>query len=607
MKEKYRKKINLVNNTGYTPGYSSEKNPVNYIPSENITMKNTPYPIFGQAVDSDGNPIGEKILMKPGGEYFFEGATYVKETPQNKMRSKKKYQFGGFKSPTSSLTQTEEQKAFEASKKAFNEANNIFGNIEPKLDFNTSAPSFSDYKRSQMSQEQRDSADLFARYRTGKMQDSTSTQTAVPQITSGKELFQFSNPYGDVDLGTSLTGLGSSLASGDTLGAVTYGASTLLNGSKSFMQGFGAANRSKQNMGSFYKNFRDNMVGDTTALSEGGYFQEGGQQMPEEMMAQLAEALQQGAQPEEVLQQLIESGVPQQQATQMIQQIMGQLQQQVEQQMMQTGGIAKGGTKAIAEYQKMLNQALGTNLTTDGAWGPRTQRAYEQYQQAEKIKSYKTNFQNEPPSFSPVVEARRQEDYSNPAMKKPYSVNFGDTQMAPFNMMSFGTRESGRGIIGNSSQEIRQGLKNQSQEQLYQDYMNAGLSSNEALKAVNKATDPRTMFQDGGEQMLAQEQAPQQDMQQDMQQVMSQVAQALQQGVPPEELLQQLISMGIPQEQAIQLIQEIMGQLQQGVSQQQESDNMMKNGGTYMDQLVGKKILGYTYNKNKDSYEVEFE
>lgn len=42
-------------------------------------------------------------------------------------------------------------------------------------------------------------------------------------------------------------------------------------------------------------------------------------------------------------------------------------------------GLARGGTQAVADYQKMLNEKHGTNLKIDGAWGPKTQAAYENF------------------------------------------------------------------------------------------------------------------------------------------------------------------------------------------------------------------------------------
>lgn len=44
----------------------------------------------------------------------------------------------------------------------------------------------------------------------------------------------------------------------------------------------------------------------------------------------------------------------------------------------QKGGLLKGGTKAVKDYQAMLN-SYGANLKEDGAWGMATQKAYEDY------------------------------------------------------------------------------------------------------------------------------------------------------------------------------------------------------------------------------------
>jgi len=44
----------------------------------------------------------------------------------------------------------------------------------------------------------------------------------------------------------------------------------------------------------------------------------------------------------------------------------------------QKGGLIKGGTKAVKEYQAMLNK-FGYKLKEDGGWGAKTQAAYEDY------------------------------------------------------------------------------------------------------------------------------------------------------------------------------------------------------------------------------------
>lgn len=81
---KYKKKSNLVNNTGYTNGSRTEGNPINYIPSEDITMRDTSYPVDAIPLDEYGYPIGDAVTMYPGGEYKFGGASYVAEIPSYK-------------------------------------------------------------------------------------------------------------------------------------------------------------------------------------------------------------------------------------------------------------------------------------------------------------------------------------------------------------------------------------------------------------------------------------------------------------------------------------------------------------------------------------------
>lgn len=81
---KYKKTSKLINNTGYTPGYASEGNPMNIIPSEDITMRNTPYPVYGQPLDHNGMAMDSPMYMEPGKEYKFGGASYVAEVPAYK-------------------------------------------------------------------------------------------------------------------------------------------------------------------------------------------------------------------------------------------------------------------------------------------------------------------------------------------------------------------------------------------------------------------------------------------------------------------------------------------------------------------------------------------
>lgn len=78
----YQQGGSLVNKTGFTPGYASMNNPYNVIPSNQITMQNTPFPVYG--IGSSG----EKKMMYPGNNYNFKGSSHVTEFPM-------RYQEGG--------------------------------------------------------------------------------------------------------------------------------------------------------------------------------------------------------------------------------------------------------------------------------------------------------------------------------------------------------------------------------------------------------------------------------------------------------------------------------------------------------------------------------
>ena len=67
---------------------------------------------------------------------------------------------------------------------------------------------------------------------------------------------------------------------------------------------------------------------------------------------------------------------------------------------------------------------------------------------------------------------------------------------------------------------------------------------------------------------------------------MQQVAQMLQQGMAPEEIVGQLVQMGVPQEQAIQIVQMIVQQMQGQQQAPQQAPPMMRRGG-YMYQMGG--------------------
>lgn len=117
-------------------------------------------------------------------------------------------------------------------------------------------------------------------------------------------------------------------------------------------------------------------------------------------------------------------------------------------------------------------------------------------------------------------------------------------------------------------------------------------------------------FQDGGEMPVEEQEASQEiqtDPQEQQEQIMQQVFQALQGGADPQQVLHQLIQMGVPQNQAEQLIQGVMQQIQGTEQEQSVEQSVMRNGGEFLNQLRGKKIIDYKLNEETGNYDVKFE
>ena len=114
------------------------------------------------------------------------------------------------------------------------------------------------------------------------------------------------------------------------------------------------------------------------------------------------------------------------------------------------------------------------------------------------------------------------------------------------------------------------------------------------------------VFQEGGEQMGGEHPAPQEQPQQvNPEEIMNQVAQAIQQGADPQQIVQQLVSMGIPEQEAMQLVQGLIQQMQSQAPAQEQP--VMRDGGDYMSVLRGKRIKDYVLNEQTGNYEVTYE
>lgn len=70
-----------INMTGYTPGTPTMNNDHNIIPSNQITMENTPFPVKAYPMNN-GQLTGKPITMKPGLNYYFPNANSVLEIPE---------------------------------------------------------------------------------------------------------------------------------------------------------------------------------------------------------------------------------------------------------------------------------------------------------------------------------------------------------------------------------------------------------------------------------------------------------------------------------------------------------------------------------------------
>jgi hypothetical protein len=119
-------------------------------------------------------------------------------------------------------------------------------------------------------------------------------------------------------------------------------------------------------------------------------------------------------------------------------------------------------------------------------------------------------------------------------------------------------------------------------------------------------------YQEGGEAMDEQMEGEDEGAEGEspsMEQIEDQVEQALKQGADPQQILEQLVQMGMPQEQAIQMIQEIMQEIQGGETEMEAPEQgtpQMRAGGKYLEVLKGKTIKSYTLNKKTGNYEVQY-
>lgn len=172
------------------------------------------------------------------------------------------------------------------------------------------------------------------------------------------------------------------------------------------------------------------------------------------------------------------------------------------------------------------------------------------------------------------------------------------------NKDALGIVTSGTKLAAGLGRNILSGMGSQNrQNQIMRDYVD---EQRDVLTQANRPAqltdqgygEDTGRYQEGGQIGEAPTASGQEEM-------VMQVAQALQQGADPQEVLQQLLQMGLEESEAIQLIEGIMQQMQQESPQQEQP--VMQNGGEYLNQIKGKRIVDYKFNPETGNYDIEYE
>jgi hypothetical protein len=148
-------------------------------------------------------------------------------------------------------------------------------------------------------------------------------EKTAPLDVKGEQPFQFFNPYSGFDIPTAASTLGSSIESGDTFGTVASGLKLATGLARNFLGGMGQERRKNFVQKQQAEKQRESMtgVGREEMKKFGGYYQEGGMQpgmeegmeqqgQEQQIMGEVVQMLQQGADPQQVIQQLVQMGIP---------------------------------------------------------------------------------------------------------------------------------------------------------------------------------------------------------------------------------------------------------------------------------------------------------
>lgn len=344
-----------INQLGYTDNTNTAYNNYNVIPSNNITMQNTSVPVVGQGLDQYGNQITQPIVMQPGQNYQFQNAAYVEETPQ--------FQAGGFylnpqtiqmlqQMNTGSQIPTNQQLDWattnQITQPGYNNPN--VGTFDVPITAPAQQPFNNNVQVSSGINEWNQA------YLTGEGQpqgysnsynvptitgDTSNTTSNTNQENTSLGRFQFYNPYGGYNVENASFQLGQGIESGNTLQTIGSGLKILTGLGRNVLSGLGFQRQNEQIMEEYRRQQRNAL----TQNNRPQYLQNGGevQAQQQQLVEGVVQALQQGIQPEEVLQALIQQGLDQQTATELIQAVMQQLQTGPEQPTEQQAIMKNGG------------------------------------------------------------------------------------------------------------------------------------------------------------------------------------------------------------------------------------------------------------------------
>ena len=333
--------------------------------------------------------------------------------------------------------------------------------------------------------------------------------------------------------------------------------------------------------------------------------QAGGDQM-QAIVQQVAQMLQQGADPQEILQQLVQAGLPEEQAMQVIQMVIEQIQGGQPQATPQLGRGGQMMKRADGSYSK---RGMWDNIRDNAGSGKApTKQMLEQerkinakYQTGGKspamtqaeLNSIAKKYNKTPKEFLEIIS----EGQVSPDGGTMIRLGGGNTGVPKNYLEAYREEQSS---IPNTIRRIPEMMKKTANRGL--DYLGIDYEFNNG-----------GYYQEGGEEMDEEMEGEDEGAEGEtpnMEQIESQVEQALKQGADPEQILQQLVQMGMPEDQAVQMIQEILQEIQGGETEMEgpeQGQPMMKNGGEYLAMMKGKTIKNYTYNKKTGNYDVEFE